>query len=239
MGGWVANQRPPSDNQLGCTQKLEARFQKEDIPSVTSVELPASHQSPLAQPPEGHPERARPGLHEEPILPPEEWLDLQKDIVFANENASKGTIQYPNCASLDAWRKIGIDPDVVRAVCMDRIKWKPVHSLAKIDRAVRERWAQVQQTRARAAVALPAAKRGPAVLTEEQRTVIVKMYYEAGAWGHTGPSPDCTGCEAPVDVIDLPPLPSPNTWGALPVRRTVSSFPQRPDCAPVATAVLQ
>jgi hypothetical protein len=115
--------------------------------------------------------------------------------------ASKGAVPYPDVAQLEVWYHAGIDPDVVRAVVMDRIKWKPLASLVVLDKPVCDRWAQVQQTRGRAAAAPPPAKKGPTVLTDEQWTVLVKMYHQHGAWGHNGPTPDCVGCEAPVDIL--------------------------------------
>jgi hypothetical protein len=74
---------------------------------------------------------------------------------------------------------------------------KPIGTLHHYDEDVRNVWRQTQEWRARSA-GPPGAKKP---LTEEQWTILVKVYYEHGGWGHPGPTPDCTGCEAPADIL--------------------------------------
>ena len=44
---------------------------------------------------------------------------------------------------------------------------------------------------------------GPVVRTHEQWIIAVKFYQQHGAWSADGPSPDCYGCQAPADVLEM------------------------------------
>jgi autotransporter passenger strand-loop-strand repeat protein len=43
----------------------------------------------------------------------------------------------------------------------------------------------------------------PVVRSDEQWIMAVKLYRDAGAWSADGPSPDCYGCQAPADVLEM------------------------------------
>jgi hypothetical protein len=134
----------------------------------------------------------------EPFAPDDPWGDLQKDIVFAAETKSKGTC-YPDCSILADWKRDGLNVDIVRAAVMERVKFKPPATLTRLDKDVRDRCAQVQAARLRPAVK-PV---GPVVRTDEQWIIAVKLYRDAGVWSADGPSPDCYGCQAPADVLEM------------------------------------
>jgi CO/xanthine dehydrogenase Mo-binding subunit len=73
-----------------------------------------------------------------------------------------------------------------------------IRSMFALDVPVLERCAQMAKIDARP----PRAPRAPPKpLTEDQWTVLVKVYHDTGGWGHTCPPPDHTGCEAPVDIL--------------------------------------
>ena len=137
----------------------------------------------------------------EPFAPDDPWGDLQKDIVFKTETASKGIIPYPDCTALREWKKDGLDLNVVRQVVMEGIKRKPVRTLFYFDKPVRERCQQVSQARAHQSAATPPPE--PKPITEEQWTIAVKFFRDIGVWpDDLGPPPDQSGCRAPLDVLE-------------------------------------
>jgi hypothetical protein len=135
----------------------------------------------------------------EPFAVDDPWGDLQIDIVFKTEAASKGTIPNPDCNALREWKKDGLDVNVVRQVVMEGIKRKPVRTLFHFDKPVRERDAQLKAARSRPSVA---AKPEPKALTDDQWTMAVKLYRDCGAWSAPGASPDMRSCEAPKDILE-------------------------------------
>jgi len=164
----------------------------------TDHKQPKTAQSQPAEPRQPSPAHNLPDS--EPFGLNDPWGDLQKDIVFKTETASKGIIPYPDCNALREWKKDGLDVNVVRQVVMEGIKRKPVGTLFHFDRLVRERCQQVNQARAHQSAAKPPPE--PKPITEEQWTIAVKLYRNTGGWTAPGPSPDVTGCQAPRDILE-------------------------------------
>jgi hypothetical protein len=136
----------------------------------------------------------------EPFAPDDPWGDLENDIVFKTETASKGIIPYPDCTALREWKKDGLDVNVVRSVVMECIKRKPVGTLFHFDKPVRERCQQVNQPRAHQSAAKPPPE--PKPITDEKWTIAVKFFRDIGVWpDDLGPPPDQSGCRAPLDVL--------------------------------------
>ena len=192
----------PELNPSAITHMPEARVQKDKQLANQSVELTAEAKtqpngSPWQADPNAKPPPNLPGL-ERIWAPDDPWGDLARDLVFAIETKSKGTILGANSDCLHDWKADGIDIDLARSVVSEGIKRDGPRSTLKYwDKPVRERDAQRKAAAARPIAIKPA----PAALTADQWTIAVKLYFNTGAWSAEGPSPDCTGCRAPADVL--------------------------------------
>jgi hypothetical protein len=201
-GGWIWSLPDPatSDAQLAAPQHSSKNSTNRVAPADAEKNASETAQQPAAIKAgtvDGHTTNL-PGA--EPFAPDDPWGDLQKDIVFKTETASKGIIPYPDCTALREWKKDGLDVNVVRQVVMEGIKRKPVRTLFYFDKPVRERCQQVSQARAHQSAATPPPE--PKPITEEQWTIAVKFFRDIGVWAdHWGPPPGHTGCRAPLELL--------------------------------------
>lgn len=192
--------------QVASTQSPEARVQKEEIlASQQSVDLTAEAQKPAngsswnpnpnAKPPPNLPGLERIWAADDP------WGDLARDLVFAIESKSKGTILGANTDILFDWKADGIDINLARSVVNEGIKLDgPKGSIKFWNARVRERDAQ-----RKAALARPAVKKRPEAkdLTEDQWISAIKLFRDSGAWAAPGYDPQMSTCDAPPHLLAM------------------------------------